>query len=230
MEKKIYFKISAIIILCFTYMLNLQAQYPIQNWSVESSSSKLNIIQKEDTLEVFAFDGLTLWYNKKLTGDYQITYKAKVIMKEGPNDRLSDLNCFWGANDPKHPDDIFAQAAWRRGLFKRYNTLDLYYVGYGGNNNTTTRFRRYYSKYYGKDNENLRPVIKEYTDKNHLLKPNTWYEITIIVKGNKTLYKVNNELLFEREITKGECDGYFGLRMWKNHTIFTNFRITNLAL
>ena len=33
---------------------------------------------------------------------------------------------------------------WRNGEFKNYNTLDLYYVGYGGNDNGTTRFREYH--------------------------------------------------------------------------------------
>ena len=40
---------------------------------------------------------------------------------------------------PRHPDDFFARSAWRNGEFKNYNTLDLYYVGYGGNDNGTTR-------------------------------------------------------------------------------------------
>ena len=66
-----------------------------------------------------------------------------MVVENGSYDRLSDLNCFWGADDPRHPDDFFARSAWRNGEFKNYNTLDLYYVGYGGNDNGTTRFREY---------------------------------------------------------------------------------------
>lgn len=55
-----------------------------------------------------------------------------MVMQGGKYDRLSDLNCFWAANDPKYPDDLFARSQWRDGIFKNYNTLNLFYVGYGG--------------------------------------------------------------------------------------------------
>ena len=47
------------------------------------------------------------------------------------------------ASDPESPDDLWARAGWRSGIFARCYTLRLYYVGYGGNHNRTTRFRRY---------------------------------------------------------------------------------------
>lgn len=78
------------------------------------------------------------------------------------------MNCFWGADDPRHPDDFFARSAWRNGEFKNYNTLDLYYVGYGGNDNGTTRFREYHGEYYGVDDAKIKPILKEYTDAAHL--------------------------------------------------------------
>ena len=31
----------------------------------------------------------------------------------------------------KNPDNLFARSEWRNGVFKNYNTLDLFYVGYG---------------------------------------------------------------------------------------------------
>lgn len=61
----------------------------------------------------------------------------------GRYDRLSDLNSFTMAIDPKNPDDLLAGGAQRGGSFKKYHHLRLYYVGYGANNNKTTRFRRY---------------------------------------------------------------------------------------
>ena len=84
-------------------------------------------------------------------------------------DRLSDLNCFWAANDPKYPDDLFARSQWRDGIFKNYNTLNLFYVGYGGNDNSTTRFRRYKGEYFGVADDKVKPLLKEYTDASHLL-------------------------------------------------------------
>ena len=70
-----------------------------------------------------------------------IQYEATVVSAGGPNDRVSDLNSFWMATDPRTPEDLFAHD--RSGKFAEYNLLDMYYVGLGGNGNTTTRFRRY---------------------------------------------------------------------------------------
>lgn len=139
---------------------------------------------------------LSLWYKERLTGNYEITYRVQVVVENGSYDRLSDLNCFWGADDPRHPDDFFARSAWRNGEFKNYNTLDLYYVGYGGNDNGTTRFREYHGEYYGVDDAKIKPILKEYTDAAHLLKPNHWYEVKIRVENGATTYAMDGEELF----------------------------------
>ena len=104
-----------------------------------------------------------------------------MVMKGGKYDRLSDLNCFWAANDPKNPDNLFARSEWRNGVFKNYNTLDLFYVGYGGNDNSTTRFRRYNGKYYGVADDKVKPLLREYTDTSHLLIPLTVKNCSVIL-------------------------------------------------
>ena len=142
------------------------------------------------------------------------------------HDRLSDLNCFWAANDPKNPDNLFARSEWRNGVFKNYNTLDLFYVGYGGNDNSTTRFRRYNGKYYGVADDKVKPLLREYTDTPHLLVPNQWYQISIRVQKGVTTYSVNGEELFRYSITGSEGDGHFGLRLLQNHVLFTDFKVT----
>lgn len=177
-------------------------------------------------MDIVSPDGLTLWYKHRLTGDYEITYQVQVVMEGGTYDRLSDLNCFWGADDPLHPDRFFERSAWRNGEFKRYNTLDLYYVGYGGNENKTTRFREYYSEYYGKDEAKIKPLIKEYTDAAHLLKPNCWYQVRIRVVDGVTVFAMNGEELFRLPVEADKGDGYFALRLWKNHVRFTDFDVT----
>ena len=112
--------------------LMTQAQITLKNWTIEDHSGKVKILVSSDTLEITAPDGLTLWYNQRLTGDYEIGYRVKMLMQGGKYDRLSDLNCFWGANDPEYPDNLFARSEWRNGIFQRYKTLSLFYVGYGG--------------------------------------------------------------------------------------------------
>ena len=205
-----------------------QAQVALKDWTTEDHSGEVKILVSGDTLEITAPKGLTLWYNRRITGDYEISYRVKMLMQGGRICRLSDLNCFWGANDPEHPDNLFARSGWRNGIFQRYKTLSLFYVGYGGNHNSTTRFRQYFAKAADTNDAVARPVIKEYTDKAHLLLPNKWYDIRIRVEKGITTYRVNGEELFRLPIKDNEGDGHFGLRLLKNHTLFTDFQVKKL--
>lgn len=205
-----------------------QAQVALKDWTTEDHSGEVKILVSGDTLEITAPKGLTLWYNRRITGDYEISYRVKMLMQGGKYDRLSDLNCFWGANDPEHPDNLFARSGWRNGIFQRYKTLSLFYVGYGGNHNSTTRFRQYFAKAADTNDAVARPVIKEYTDKAHLLLPNKWYDIRIRVEKRITTYHVNDEELFRLPVKDNEGDGHFGLRLLENHTLFTDFQVKKL--
>lgn len=197
----------------------------LADWISEDSSGKLQITCIGDTMDIVSPGGLSLWYKERLTGNYEITYRVKVVGMGGQYDRLSDLNCFWAANDPQHPDDIFARGKWRNGVFQNYNTLNLFYVGYGGNENTTTRFRKYHGAYYGIDEAKIKPLLKEYTDAFHLLKPNRWYEICIRVADGKATFTVDKEELFRLPVGENEGDGYFALRLLQNHVRLYKFRI-----
>lgn len=200
-------------------------QSVLSDWIVENQSEHLLAERDGNILEIIAPEGLTLWYNQKLTGTYEISYRISMIMEGNRFDRLSDMNCFWAATDPEHPDDLFARSEWRNGVFQNYNTLDLFYVGYGGNENTTTRFRKYHGEYYDKDDSKIKPLLQEYTDERHLLKPDKWYRIVIKVTEDETTYSVDGEILFRLPIKKGEGDGYFGLRLLTNHIQLMDFKI-----
>ena len=97
-----------------------------------------------------------------------------------------------------------------------------------GNDNSTTRFRRYRGEYYGVADDKVKPLLKEYTDASHLLVPNQWYQIRIKVEKGITTYSVNGEELFRYVLTGGEGDGHFGLRLLQNHVLFTDFKVTTL--
>lgn len=216
--------------LCLGGLLSCPAQNPYspQSWVVEDASASAVIVFCGDTIEITSPQGLTMWYDKPLSGNYTISYRAKVIMQDGEYDRLSDLNCFWGANDPENPNDIYARKEWRNGKFMLYRTLNLFYVGYGGNNNTSTRFRRYYAERYGQHDDVVRPVIKEYLDPNHLLKPNRWYSVVITADGSHTTFSIDGEELFRTAADYSLTDGYFGLRHLSNHILITDFTATAL--
>lgn len=108
----------------FYSLLGITAsEISLKNWIGEDSSGKFKMIKVDDCLDIVSPDGLTLWYDECLTGNYEISYRIKVVMKGGKYDRLSDMNCFWGAKDLKYPDNIYARKDWRAGIFKNYNTL-----------------------------------------------------------------------------------------------------------
>ena len=112
----------------------------------------------DGVLDIDVPAGVTVWFRQELDGPVMIQYEATAISAGGANDRVSDLNSFWMATDPKSPrGDIFAGRRNRNrgGKFAEYNALDMYYVGLGGNGNTTTRFRRYI------DDEVERPLLPQ---------------------------------------------------------------------
>lgn len=200
----------------------------LANWVIEDESDHILATAANGITEIISPEGLTLWYNKELTGEYEISYLISVIMEGGHFDRLSDMNCFWTASDPKYPNNLFERSEWRKGIFGNYNTLNLFYVGYGGNENTTTRFRRYHGEYYDTDSTKIKPLLQEYTDAAHLLKPDRLYRINIKVTKNETSFSVDNEVLFTLPLKEGEGNGYFGLRLLTNHIQFMSFEVKQL--
>lgn len=111
------------------------------HWVVEQMPGGNTGIEN-GTLEIDDAKGCTVWFKHNLSGPILIEYEANMIQLGGPNDHARDLNCFWMAVDPKYPRNIFRNDS-RSGQFRDYNSLRLYYVGYGGHRNTQTRFRRY---------------------------------------------------------------------------------------
>jgi len=136
-----------------------------------------------------------------------------VVVDSGANDRLSDLNNFWQASDPTN-----ANLFTRDGLFESYDHLQLYYAGIGGNYNSTSRFRKY-------DGSKEKPIIKEYLDSAHLLKPNHIYSIRIVYLNHTTQLYVDGNLWFSFTDTKPLPAGYFGLRSTKSRQWVSDFKI-----
>jgi len=198
-------------------------------WVIEAESEQHQILLKDSILDVVAPGGITFWFHHKLEGNIQISFDSRVVDGGGPWDRVSDMNCFWMANDPEHPDDFFARSEWRNGTFGKYYSLSLYYAGYGGNTNTTTRFRKYNGDYAAFAERRERPeILKEYTDPAHLITPNEWYHTEITILGNHIRYSVNNEILFDYTDENPYTSGYFGFRTVKNHIQYRDFKVFQL--
>ncbi|MCG9793177.1 DUF6250 domain-containing protein [Flavobacterium algicola] len=191
----------------------------MDNWLVEQMPQG-KVFVKNDKLEVDDVSGCTIWFKEKLTGSIVIEYDVFIIQNGGSNDRVSDLNCFWMATDPRNPTDLFADANLRGGKFSNYDSLQLYYIGVGGNDNKTTRFRRYVGN-------GERPLLPEHDLKEakFMLEPNKKYHIKIVAHDGIIQYYRDNEMLVDFEDSNPYTSGYFGLRTVKNHMTFDNFKV-----
>ena len=197
----------------------------MSQWVVEQMDGGTTKIQNGELI-VNDAKGCTIWFKQKLKGRIVIEYDAVMVDKGGEYDRVSDLNCFWMASDLARPDDLFANNASekRGGSFKNYHALKLYYVGYGANNNTTTRFRRYLGG-------GERPVLPEHDlkDEKFLHVPNQLIKIKLVADGEKIQYWRNGELVFGVIDKKPYTEGWFGFRTVKNHLKIDNFKVYSLG-
>ena len=190
-------------------------------WELEAERADTHLEIYEDSVELWTSAGLTLWYRQPMSVPFTIEYEAMVVVRDS-TDRLSDLNCFWLATDPTVSDgNVFTRMAERKGIFKNASTLQLYYLGYGGNYNTTTRFRRY-------NGQPQPPLLQEYTDSAHLLRPNHWYHIRIEATSTRTRYYIDEELLIDYADPRPLLRGWFGFRTTWSHCKIRGFKVISI--
>lgn len=189
---------------------------PLTGYVTEYAHKPGNVIaDKNGKLVIDVDSGATVWLDKRLSGNLAITYTRRVVVDGGKNDRLSDFNHFWMASDPHNPN-LFT----RSGKFEDYDNLDMYYVGMGGNTNSSTRFRRY--------GDGKRAMLAEYRDRAHLLEPNRDYQVEIDVYNGCTRMLVDGAEYFSYRDPQPLTSGYFGFRTtWSRHSI-DNLKIYKL--
>jgi len=161
--------------------------------------------------------GCTVWRRQKLTAPVAISYEVTM----SADARVSDMNCFWMASDPKNPGDLFYKGHARTGKFSNYDSLHTYYVGYGGNTNTTTRFRRY-------DGTGDRPLLPE-DDRSaaeFLLKPGHAYKITLVAQDGEARFICDGVTVFRHVDPEPLTEGWFGFRTVNSKMQVRNFRVT----
>lgn len=224
-------------LLCSTlYAEDFNVRDFARSWTIESESPNYRIEffngATGDTLEVISPKGMTIWYNRPLSGSVRIEYDACVMLEEGRSeDRLSDLNCFWMATDPSVADgNVLTRLNERKGIFLNSYALRLYYMGYGGNSNTTTRFRRYSGDARGVTDARFRPaILKEYADTSHLNVANRWRHICLTAdpQGHVT-YEMDGEPLIDFRDASPLASGWFGFRTTWSRIRFANFKVTEI--
>jgi hypothetical protein len=198
--------------------------YNLSNWISQFEKPESTIEIKDGMMEIDTKRGCTVWFTKKLNSPLIIEYDAVMIDNGGKNDRVSDLNCFWMASDPNNKEDSAEKIFRLNGSLGNYNYLKLYYVGFGGRNNTTTRFRRY-------PGDGSRPMLPEHdlSAPQYLLTGNTVNHIKIINYHGIVQYYRNNQLVFDFYDTEPLSSGYYGLRTTINHMTFDNFRVYSIV-
>ncbi len=187
-------------------------------WHIEAEKPG-RISAANGVLDIEVPAGVTLWFKPRLSGPIAIEFEATAVAEGGINDQVSDLNVFWMASNADGRQPVFARQ--RSGAFAEYNDLRTYYVGLGGNRNTTTRFRRYIG-----DPVN-RPLLPghDLTATEFMLTPNHSQTITLIANGTSIEYRRDGRRLFGLEDTEPYANGWFALR-----TTFSHLRIRKLRV
>jgi len=196
-------------------------RHGLDQWTLEAEKPA-RVTAENGLLDIDAPAGLTLWFRPELVGPVLIEYQAHVVSAGGPNDEVSDLNAFWMARDADGGSPLTRP---RSGVFADYDTLKTYYVGQGGNRNTSTRFRRY----VGRPGE--RPLLPrhDHAAADEMLVPNRWRTVRLVADGQRIQYWSDGRKLFELDDAEPYTRGWFGLRTTFSHLRVRRFRVYALA-
>jgi hypothetical protein len=190
-------------------------------WVIEAEHVQARVRWTGGTVDIDTPGGLTLWYREKLMGPVTIAFEAMAVSAGGANDQVSDLNAFWMATDPGAPGG--SPIGRRSGKFEDYDTLLTYYVGIGGNRNTSTRLRRYVGR------AGDRPLLPQHdrADRPALLVANRWTRIRLIADGRRVAVERDGATLFTLTDAAPYARGWFGLRTTASHLRIRRVRITH---
>ena len=188
-----------------------------RHWEVEAEQPARTSL-RHGVLDIDSPAGITVWLKHELAGPVRIDFDATAVSAGGPNDQVSDLNVFWMA---RNSDGMPVGHGKRQGRFAEYDDLLTYYVGLGGNRNTTSRFRRYVGE------AGNRPLLPQHdlTDSSALLVPNRRQHVTLIANGRHIEYRRDGAALFVYEDDAPYTRGSFALR-----TTFSHLRIENVRI
>jgi hypothetical protein len=204
------------LLLCAT---TAKARDGLEPWRIEADKGTARIRMHGGVLDIESPDGVTLWYRQRLRGPVRIDYDVMAVSAGGSNDAVSDANAFWMAREPG------TQALRvRDGAFASYDDLETYYVGIGGNRNTTTRFRRY----IGRPGDRPLRTEDDRQASADMLKPNVWMHVRLIADYGRIAVERDGRPLFALSDATPYASGYFGLRTTKSHLRVRHVRVTTL--
>lgn len=192
------------------------------NWIVEAEQPG-RISAAVGILDIDVPAGVTLWFRQELRGPVEIDYEVTAVSGGGANDQVSDVNAFWMATDARVPSGNVLERR-RNGAFADYDELRTYYIGIGGNRNSTSRFRRYIGR---RDNRPLLPQ-HDLSAKQYLLEPNRPYRVRLIANGRSIQVFRDGKMMFHLDDPQPYVHGHFGLRTTKSHLRVRDFSVSAL--
>jgi len=164
-------------------------------------------------------NGCTAWFRPRLTAPVVITYEATMSAMN----RVSDLGCFWMASEPGQPAAApYAAGHARDGNFGAYASLNAYYVGYGVNANTSTRFRRY-------DGHGARPALPEHDRSSpefRLVRNHVYHIMLIVTADGRVQFVRDGEVVFDFRDPAPLKSGWFGFRTENGRMELSHFRVS----
>lgn len=192
-----------------------------QDWVMEAESGAARVSFEGGVIDIDTPAGLTLWFKEDLSAPVTISFEVMAVSEGGANDYGSDINAFWMA---RNSDGSSILTSARSGAFTDYDTMLSYYVGIGGNRNSTTRMRRYIGTVGD------RPLLAGHdrSDPAALITPNQWTKIRLVAQGNQFAVERDGERLFTYDFAhtaQAYMRGHFGLRTTKSHLRFRNISI-----
>lgn len=196
-----------------------EARDALSRWRIEAEKGSAHVSVRGGMIDVESPDGVTLWYRKRLVGPVRIDYDVMAVSAGGANDAVSDVNAFWMARDPGT-----ATLRPRDGAFASYDGLETYYVGIGGNRNTTTRFRRY----IGRPGDRPLRAQDDRQAPADMLTPNVWMHVRLIADGSRIAVERDGKPLFALIDPAPYRAGWFGLRTTKSHLRIRNVTVSAL--
>jgi hypothetical protein len=201
-------------------ILPTAAPAKLADWAVEAESPQAHVSERHGTIDIDTPKGLTLWWRTPIAAPVVIAFDAMLIDRGGANDKVSDLNAFWMAHEIGGGSVL---AHPRSGAFAAYDDLETYYVGIGGNRNTTTRYRRYIGR---PGDRPLRPEDDRRAPAD-MLRANVWTHIRLIADGRTVAVERDGARLFTLADDQPYTRGQFGLRTTWSHLRVRHVTITH---
>jgi hypothetical protein len=203
----------------------------LQQWIVEQLPGGAVTVH-DGALDIETARGCTVWFHLPLEAPVRIRYDVTPLPRAvasdqpafrseataGPLSPVTDINCFWMAQNPRSPDALFAPAFKRTGLLSDYDSLLTYYVGFGANNDTTTRFRRYAG-------DGTRPLLPAYDlrEPRFLITANHTYHIMLVAGNGVAEFWRDGERVFAFPDATPLTRGWFGFRTVRSHLLIRHF-------